>query len=249
LCWYDKNDRRDTSGVLGWKKNRPAINPHVANLATALANAEDGQYIPFPNHGGTGGKLWIEVRKGPWIVRNENHDVTEAPQEIEKNAAEYLAWWLLMELPEISIQNNDQWNSEIDADDVEYTSVLNKSGKENIELETICGTAEGEVPTARGAYFSSSSYKQITALKRAEREAPVEQLLIGTLYSQFGSRKTRLDGTVEMSGDGVCTYTDASLPEGTLLMMTGTVENAQDDTMEGSFVEFRPDEYDKAEIV
>lgn len=49
-----------------------------------------------------------------------------------------------------------------------------------------------------------------------------------------------------MKGDGVCTYTEASLPKGTLLMMTGTVENAQDDTMEGSFIELRPDEYDKA---
>ena len=245
LCWYDKGDRVDTSGVTGWKRNRPAINPHKKNMTTALANAEEGQYIPYPSFGGTGGKLWLEVRNGPWIVRNEQHNLTDDPSNKENNVSGHISW-VLMELPEISIQNNDQWSMEIDTDDVEYSAKLNEEAKEDIELDTICGTAEGGVPTARGAYFSSSDYEQITALKRAGRTAPVEQLLIGTLYSQFASRKTRLDGTVEMNGDGVCTYTEASLPKGTLLMMTGTVENAQDDTMEGSFIELRPDEYDKA---
>ena len=245
LCWYDKSDRVDASGVTGWKKNRPAINPHEKNLTTALANAEDGQYIPYPSFGGTGGKLWLEVRDGPWIVRNEEHNLTDDSSKSENKVSQNLTW-ALMELPEISIQNNDQWSMEIDTDDIEYAAQLNEDAKEDIELETICGTAEGGVSTARGAYFNSSDFKQITALKRAGRTAPVEQLLIGTLYSQFASRKTRLDGTAEMDGDGVCTYTEASLSDGTLLMMTGTVENAQDDTMEGSFIELRPDEYDKA---
>lgn len=245
LCWYDKGDRRDTSGVTGWKKNRPAINPHEKNMTTALSNAEDGQYIPYPNHGGVGGKLWIEVRKGPWIVRNENHNLTDTASKKENNVSQHISW-VLMELPEISIQNNDQWSMEIDTDDVEYSATLNEEAKEDIELETICGTSADGVPTARGAYFDSASHEQITALKRAGRTAQVEQLLIGTLYSQFASRKTSLDGTAEMNGDGVCTYSEASLPDGTLLMMTGTVENVQDDTMEGCFIELRPDEYDKA---
>lgn len=245
LCWYDKGDRRDTSGVTGWKKNRPAINPHEKNMTTALSNAEDGQYIPYPNYGGVGGKLWIEVRKGPWVVRNENHNLTDTASKNENNVSQHISW-VLMELPEISIQNNDQWSMEIDTDDVEYSAMLNEEAKEDIELETICGTSVDGVPTARGAYFDSTSHEQITALKRAGRTAQVEQLLIGTLYSQFASRKTRLDGTAEMNGDGVCTYTEGSLPNGTLLMMTGTVENVQDDTMEGSFIELRPDEYDKA---
>lgn len=245
LCWYDDSDRVDTSGVTGWKKNRPAINPHKKNLTTALANAEDGQYIPYPSYGNTGGKLWLEVRNGPWIVRNEQHNLTDDSSKKENNVSGNVSW-VLMELPEISIQNNDQWSMDIDTDDVEYSATLNEEAKEDIELDTICGTSEDGVPTARGAFFNATDYKQITALKRAGRTAPAEQLLIGTLYSQFASRKTRLDGTVEMNGDGLCTYEETSLPEGTLLMMTGTVENAQDDTMEGSFIELRPDEYDKA---
>lgn len=245
LCWYDKTDRVDASGVTGWKKNRPAINPHKTNMTTALANAEDGQYIPYPSYGGKGGKLWIEVRNGPWIVRNEQHNLTDDPIKKENNVSGNISW-VLMELPEMEIQNNDQWSMEIDTDDVEYSAKLNEEAKEDIELDTICGTSEDGVPTARGAYFNSSTMEQITTLKRAGRTAPAEQLLIGTLYSQFASRKTRLDGTAEMTGDGVCTYAEASLPSGTLLMMTGAVENVQNDTLEGSFIELRPDEYDKA---
>lgn len=245
LCWYDKGDRVDASGVLGWKKNRPAINPHDEKLATALANAEEGQYIPYPPFAATGGKLWLEVRDGPWIVRNEEHDLTDDSSEKENKVWQNLTW-VLLELPEISVQNNDQWSMNIDTSDVEYVAQINEEAKDDIELETICGTVEGGISTARGVYLNSLNFEQITALKRAGRTAPVEQLLIGTLYSQFASRKTRLDGTVEMNGDGVFTYTEESLPTGTLLMMTGTVENAQDDTMEGSFIELRPDEYDKS---
>lgn len=47
LAYYDAKDRKETSGVLGWKKNRPAINPHTADTLSILTNAEDGQYIPY----------------------------------------------------------------------------------------------------------------------------------------------------------------------------------------------------------
>ena len=244
FAYYDAKDRKETCGVLGWKKNRSAINPHTADTLSILTNAEDGQYIPYPNYN-SGGKLWVEVCDGNWQISDGGVTLQNVNYNNPKSLWEKISW-LLFKLPEIEIMNSCQFDKTINTDDVEYNAQLNSAAKDPIEIETICGTSEEGVPTARGAYFTAGTGKQIKNLTRAGRTATVEQLLIGTLYSQFASRKTRLDGTVEMNGDALCAYTEASLADGTLLIMTGTVENAQDDTMEGSFIELRPDEYDKA---
>jgi hypothetical protein len=44
-----------------------------------------------------------------------------------------------------------------------------------------------------------------------------------------------------MSGEGVCTYVDAS-HTGTF-MLTGAVEKLREDIVDGTFVEVSPDEY------
>ena len=75
LCYYDAGDRKDTSGVLGWRKNRPAINPHKQDTISVLTNAKDGQYIPYPNYGGGGGKLWVEVCGDGWNIVDGGTDL------------------------------------------------------------------------------------------------------------------------------------------------------------------------------
>ncbi len=243
LAYYDADDREKKCGVLGWKKNRPAINPHRQRLLSILSKAEAGQYIPYPNFGGGGGKLWMEVRGGGWMIAKSGQDlsITDTMRNLYSSVN-----WVLMKMPELEIMNSTQFDKAIDTDDVEYSAKLNEAAKEPIGLETVCGTCAKGVPTARGAYFNTKTGAQITELSRAGRTTQVEELLIGTLYSQFASRKTRLDGTVEIMSGGLQTYIDASQPDGTVLMMTGSVENVQDDTMEAVFVELRPDEYDKA---
>lgn len=245
LCWYDVEDRSDTSGVTGWKKNRPAINPHIEKMTTALTNAEEGQYIPYPNYGGAGGKLWIEVRNGPWIVRNEKWNLTNDATKKENSVTEHMEW-VLMELPEISIQNNDQWSAEISTDDVEYTAEINAEAKEDIEIDTICGSSAEGVPTARGAYFSASDNRQITRLTRAGRTTQVEDLLIGTLFSQFGERHTKLSGEMKIAVGPLSTFTEAN-QEGKKFMITSDTQDVISDTSDATITELRPDEYKKRE--
>lgn len=240
LCYYDAKDHVDTSGVLGWKKNRPAINPHKQATISILTNAEDGQYIPYPNYGGGGGKLWVEVRNEGWEIVNEGTDLEKA-----ENGPKSL-WgkisWVLMKLPEIEIMNSSQFDKTIDTDDVEYDAEINSAAKEPIELDTICGTSAEGVPTARGAYFNATTGKQITELTRAGRTTQAEDLLIGTLYSQFAQRRTTLSGEAQLMYDPIAVYKEDN-QDGKLFMIAEDVQDVRMDCSDAVYVEIRPDEY------
>lgn len=241
LAYYDARDRKDTSGVLGWKKNRPAINPHTADTLSILANAEAGQYIPYPNHGGSGGKLWVEVRAGNWQISDGNKTLENVNYNNPKSLWDKISW-VLMKLPEVEIMNSSQFDKTIDTDDVEYNAQLNSAAKEPIELDTICGTSAEGVPTARGAYFDAKTGKQITKLSRAGRTTQAEDLLIGTLYSQFAQRRTTLSGEAQLMHDPIAVYSEAN-QDGKLFMATEEVQDVRMDCSDAVYVEIRPDEY------
>lgn len=245
LCWYDPSKREDESGVTGWKNNRQAINPHIQPLLSALANADDGQVIPYPTSSKNGGQFWVEVLDGPWVVKDgqpNSGGIAVAPSFDEQRCYNSLSW-LLMEMPEITAEKNSLFNTDLDTDDVEYSGVLNSSAREDIEIDTICGTSAEGVTLARGAYYFPDG-RQVREITRAGRTGQAENLLIGTLYSQFGSRKTKLTGTASMQGEGVVTYTDTA-SDGLKFMLVGAVENPREDTLSGTWVEVWPDEYEE----
>ena len=194
LCYYNTEDHAARSGVVGWKKNCPAINPHTKDLVTALAKTNDGQLVPYPDFGNGGGTLWVEVRSKGWIISDGGINLS-ATEVIDTRGLWERYSWLLMKLPEVEILNNAQFGTEIDTEDVEYSAYINKAAKEDIKIDTICGTCESGAETARGAYFASTTGKMIRKLSRGGRTTQAEELLIGTLYSQYSERRTKLCGT------------------------------------------------------
>ena len=244
LCWYNPDDRLNDCGVLGWKKNHPALNPHNKTATTILRKAEDGQYIPYPATTG-GGKLWLEVRGQGWIISD---DGTTLPPDTVLNPGDLWnkTWWALFQLPEFEIMNRQQFDAAINTDDVEYQAEINAAAKESITLDTICGTHKDGVPTARGAYFLASNGKQLKQLTRAGRTTQAEELLIGTLYSQYAQRRTVLSGEADLPTGGLKAFTEQN-QDGKRFLMQGEVLDAITDTSDVTLVELRPDEYDKAD--
>ena len=241
LAYYDAKDRKETSGVLGWKMNRPAINPHTADTFSILTNADDGQYMPYPYFGGNGGKLWVEVRAGNWQISDGNATLKNVNYNNPKQLWDKISW-ILFKLPEIEILNGRQFDQTINTDDVEYSALLNRAAKEAIEIDTICGTSAKGVPTARGAYFDASTGKQIKQLSRAGRTTQAEDLLIGTLYSQFAQRRTTLSGEAVISQDPIVAYLEANQGD-KLFMIVEEVQDVRLDSSDTTYVEIRPDEY------
>ena len=234
LAYYDPEYKEESCGVLGWKRNRSIINGQTEFLYSTLTSAEDGQYIPYPNFG-NGGKLWIEVCGYGWYVYSKTASETDK--------ALMMGWlnWILMELPEIAIVRNRLNGLTLDDEDIEYDAELNVAAKEPIEMDTICGTHKNGMPLARGAYFNVDN-KQITEFTRASRTSQVEDLLIGTLYSQYAKRHTVLSGDSQLLIGPIVAFTEQNQPN-KLFMMSGDVQDIRADYSDATFVEFRPDEY------
>lgn len=104
--------------------------------------------------------------------------------------------WLLFKQVEIELVSRQTWKTP-DMDDVEYRGVINQWAKEDIEIDTCCGTMSSVRPLARGL-FRRQDNSQVKELYRAGRSTTAEQLLIGTLMSQYGSRKTLLRGSCHL---------------------------------------------------
>lgn len=241
LCWYNPDDRLDDTGVIGWKKNHPAINPHNHNVTTILRKAEDGQYIPFPSST-RGGRIWIEVRSG-WQISDDGNNLSNTEVQNVGGLWDKL-WWALFQPPELEIMNRQQFDAAISTDDVEYQAEINGAAKESIELDTICGTHVDGVPTARGAYFNAANGQQLRELTRAGRTSQVEELLIGTIYSQYAQRHTILFGEADLSAGGLKAFTEQN-QQNKVFLMQGEVMDVIADVSNVVLAELRPDEYDK----
>lgn len=244
LCYWDSANDGNHSGVLGWKKNRPGKNAFTGKVTTLLKKVEDGQYVPYPTSG-KGGRLWLEVRKGGWIISDGSHNLPTSGQSSPKDLWTKISH-ILFQLPQFEIMNRQQFDADINTDDVEYRAEINAAAKDPIELDTICGTSADAVPTARGAYFSNSTGAQLNVFSRAGRTTQAEELLIGTLYSQYAQRRTVLTGEADLPDGGLKVYTEQN-QAGKLFLMQGEVMDVIADTSEVTLVELRPDEYDKAD--
>lgn len=240
LSYYDVNDREGTSAIGGWRTNRPGINPHTASLEIALQKADDGQPLPYPPAGKSGGKMWVEVLWGTWRAAKGGTRLTD-PQYYALGGKNT---WILCKLPEIKICNNTLFSREISNDDVEYSAQINADAKEDLEIDTVCGTSAEGVPAARGAYISASDGKQVRTMCRAGRVSQAEDLLIGTMFSQYARRHTTLSGEMRIASGGLSVYTEANQDAKKFLLSADT-QNLIKDTSEAVLTELSPDEYKK----
>lgn len=242
--WDKSNAEDDAPAVLGWKTNRPAKNAYTGKITTLLKECEDGQYVPYPSSA-RGGQLWLEVCKG-WIIRDGSNNLPSSGSTPNTKDLWQKVGIILFKLPQFEIVNRQQFDMGVSTDDVEYQAEINAAAKESIDLDTICGTHKDGVPTARGAFFLTSNGQQLKQLTRAGRTTQAEELLIGTLYSQFAQRRTTLSGEAELPAGGLKVYTEQN-QDNKLFLMQGEVMDTIADTSDVTIVELRPDEYDKAE--
>lgn len=214
LEYYDGGQEEDGQAVGGWKENKPCTGGSFDRVSEKLTQGS-GQCVPYPTAGGKGGYLIIEVLRYGWVLSNTKtnhlHNFNSAP-----------ALWTLMSLPKIVVEKNTPWDVELDDSDVIYKAEINADAKEDMEIDTICGSADGGLATARGAYYDSQTYKQVTKLSRNGKTSQIEDLLIDSLYENFGSRNVKLVGTARTPSNGVGAMMDRSQGD-RLMMVTGEV--------------------------
>ena len=264
LAYYDTDlDIVEGQGCLGFKANRQNFGKPWAEGRKAskrkkyykdLSNntqdwwffesfkkVPDGQFIPYPPAGG-----YLEIRVYNGIYLFDDTDVFSSNAASSKFSQQGLydkIRWLLYKVPEVTVVKRTLTFDEAEVDDVEYSGVCNVNAKEELALETICGTLAKPCATAKGVLLRTSTGQQLSQFKRAGRTESAEQLLIGTMYSQFAARKTVLAGEIVLDSGGLTLYSEAVQPSGTKFLMTGELQHIRENMSEATLLEVRPDEY------
>ena len=248
LAYYDANDLSESTGVLGWKKNRQCIGRPRGNqvvIYDSFKQMADGEYMPYPTQGGY---LEVTVYAGVNCYDYGESTDFDTTSQWDKKSLYSKVRWLLYKAPKVELVKNNLVFNAAELDDIEYSGYINKHAKEEISIDTICGTASTTCPTAKGIYCQATNSLQIQTLKRAGVTDHPEKLLIGTLYSQFAARKTTLSGEAKIDTGGLCKYTEQN-QSGKVFMMSAEKQDVITDTTDAKYTEFNADEYEAIEEV
>jgi len=194
LAYYDYKDRKDKCGIGGWARNKKAIGQSYDAIPESWQQMEDGEYAPLPP---VGGYLEMEVYSGAYIC-GKNGQYTDILQKIR---------WVAYKDASITLVRKN--GLPVDMEDQEDIAHINSLAFEKCSIDTIIGTLDPKISSVsgRGIIFSASMiHEQFTRAGITDR---LEKLLLGTIYSQYAQRHTKLSGTVTLlSGFG--TYSDAA---------------------------------------
>ena len=257
-CWleyYNPNDLGEDAGVRGWHGNRHCIGRPdgrggrmKAEIYDSFKKMADGEYMPYPP---VAGYLEIKVQSGlfgyDYGQKADNCEFGSNVSQWDRKGIYGLLRWCLYKAPKVDVVNNNLVFNDAELEDVEYSGYVNKSAKEEISIDTICGTSTAVCPTAKGIYCLTATGQQIQKLARAGREDHPEKLLIGTIYSQYAGRKITLSGEAQIN-DGLHYYTEANQGDKRFMLMEDA-QNIITDCTDAEYCEIRPDEYDSIEEI
>lgn len=225
LCYYDANNRKSSSGLGGWTTNKRGVGYYRDDLPSVYTKMQDGEYIPMPP---AAGFLSLEIGAGmlSWDYKAETSD-----------SVYRMIKYMLYKAPKLTLC--DKYGNDMEFNDVEYSADINVDAAEDLELDTIVGTLGDYAPFAKAQILTVAS-EPVKEYTRAGIKAPLEQLLCGTLFSQYGSRHTVLSGECELVPEFGTTSDNNT--EGTFAIMS----ELQDLAMETSSIvmtQVTPDEY------
>ncbi len=154
----------------------------------------DGAVIPAPPESG---ELTIELFDDVLIM--DAGDGYNAAN-VQSTPYQKVRWWLIglptIEFVDVNGSNVDKHECQ----DVEQSGIINPLAKESFSIDTICGIIDDG--SARGAFYRRVNnawqllHQQYCG--RGNRNTSLEQLLIGTMYSQYAGRHLKLTGTADI---------------------------------------------------
>ena len=257
-CWleyYNPDNFGGDAGIRGWQGNRHCIGRPDGRggrmgleIYDSFKKMDDGEYMPYPP---VAGYLEIQIQEGilgyDYGQRVDNCGFGSAESQWDKSGIYNMLRWCLYKAPVVDVVNNNLIFDAAELEDVEYSGYINKSAKEEIDIDTICGTAVSVCPTAKGCYHRTKTGEQLQELTRAGVTDHPEKLLIGTIYSQYADRKATLSGEAVID-DGLHYYTEQNQGDKRFMLMSEEQDIIADCT-DAEYCEFRPDEYESIEEV
>ena len=134
------------------------------------------------------GELEVRVYAGLWL--SSGTVGINASDEVINS----LRWVMYKDLKVDVVTNSGKV---IDVEDVEVSAWLNKAAEAEVSIDTYIGTADKRLPLARDSVINVNS-EPITRLTRAGQTSSIENLLAGTVYSQYASRVSAISATIKL---------------------------------------------------
>jgi hypothetical protein len=195
LAYYDYDDRKNKAGVGGaWQTNKQYIGLTTVNLPDQLSKRGDGEFIPMPP---AGGYIELQIGSGVLLLSYSRYLIGSGFDCINDSLMPLLRW-LAYKTPSMSIVTG--FGKEVKAEDQVDTAVILAAAKESLSIDTKLGTMKAPASIARALIFDANG-KPVSSFMRQGVTDRLERLLIGTVYSQYASRKTILSGTVDQLSD------------------------------------------------
>lgn len=236
LCYYNGN-RKSESGLGGWQTNKPIIGYYRGEkLPVNFDKLGTGEYIPLPPVPG-----YLEVQVGVGVDCYDYDSETE--WKLRTDLYPYVKWMLYKDL---KVELVDKYGKMIDAQDIEISAWVNRSAKEELNIDTKLGTLDKASPTALGQYFSTANCAALSRFRRAGMTDRLEKLLCGTIYSNYAGRNAVLSGTVDVLHK-FGTYSEAN--ETGVFVLASETQNLRNDTSEITLTRFGADNYEGIEYV
>ena len=218
------NNRRKTDYY--FRKNYEGMLVRLPDIPQSSANYQSAYWLE------------LEVTDGLYIHDKDSVDVDPFHGDVYGDCR----WWLVG-FPKITVVKNvSKIFEDVEVDDIEQSGVIDASAAEELSIDTICGCCDSVI--ARGAYIDASTGKPVTTMQRGTRTTAAEQLLIGTMYSQYAGRHLKLSGTTRavLPLEGLRLLTDSHYPDKRFLVTQETY-NVIDGESELTMVEASADNY------
>jgi hypothetical protein len=188
LQFYNPSNYKSQTGFGGWQSNKRSVGYEFGTLPANFSKYINQEKIPMPP---VGGIISLKIFKG--VMSYDNSDDVSPTTDNVNNISRWLAYRGL----KLSIVKAS--GKEIDAEDVVVSAWLNKAAENEISLDTYIGSMHSRVPMAKGVVLQqSNSNLPVKKFTRAGITDTLENLLLGTLYSNYAGRKNTLEGTIQI---------------------------------------------------
>ncbi|MCF0232581.1 MAG: hypothetical protein HUJ63_10045, partial [Enterococcus sp.] len=148
-------------------------------------------------------------------------------------------------LPTIEIVQDNVKYTEVENKDIVINAYVDGNAKEELEIDTYIGSYSEDTPLSTALFYDNEGH----ALNEFSRTPdistswkPIEEIVLGSLFSQYAGRHIKLSGECEI--DGRLTKTETHYNEKKFLMI-GQTQNLIEDTADSVFVEISSDNYEK----
>lgn len=249
LTFYNASDK-DGSVMNQWTKCRQPSSCWYETRNKAMSMLDDGMYIDYPVSTDESKivAIRIKVRPGMMLFKKGFSQATDDLNHLSTAANmtkvdHFNVKWMLLKDFGLSVVSSRDKMEELDSDDVTYYGYANKEAADDLEIDTMTGTLEDIVVTSKGTFRKTADGSFVQRLQRSGRTDTAEQLLIGTLQSQFCDRRTKLSGTEEETGEGLKAITEAAQGDKRFVLLGETID-VKEDLNNVSMAELRPDEHE-----